>query len=72
MEGGSMITIKLNDVAITVPHGCTLSEALIMHGYTTGNYAVALNENFVARNNYQEIILKHYDQLIIIHPMQGG
>jgi thiamine biosynthesis protein ThiS len=72
MEYGSMITIKLNDIPIVVRDGCTLGEALVMQGYAAGSYAVALNENFVSRKDYQEKILNNHDHLVIIHPMQGG
>ena len=41
-------------------------------GFAGKNFAVAVNENFVPRANYESVELNNGDQLDIVAPMQGG
>lgn len=38
----------------------------------TGNFAVAVNMEFIPRSLYAETVLKDKDKIEIVQPMQGG
>ena len=67
-----MITISLNGQPSQVVADTTLSEAVIDWGYAEQLFAVAINDTFVARNQYQETLLKEGDRVDVVSPMQGG
>ena len=64
--------VFLNKKEMIIEDGCTLGEFLKSQEYISGSYAIALNKNFIARNNYDETILNNQDHIAIIRPMQGG
>ncbi len=67
-----MIEITLNGKPAVIDPECTLAHALVQWNFRNGAFAVAINETFVARANYTEIILKTGDRVEIVTPMQGG
>lgn len=66
-----MLKIILNDHEIFIPEHISLNEFLQMH-VTHQTYAIAINRQFISRQNYAEITLKENDLIEIISPMQGG
>ncbi len=67
-----MITVKLNDQALTVEPNCSLQNALELHHQATGPVAVALNGEFVPRTQYNQTILGEGDTLDVVSPVGGG
>lgn len=67
-----MISIKFNGEILKIDDGLTLDNLLYKHMDTATRFAVALNNAFVSRTKYEEIMLKNEDQIDIIQPMQGG
>ena len=50
----------------------TISELVIELGYKDKVIAVAANETFVARRDYEETTIQDGDEIEIVAPMQGG
>jgi len=67
-----MILIYLNSQSLFIDEFLTLSELLKNQGYISTHYAVALNQYFIKKTQYDKIILNHHDRVDIIRPMQGG
>ena len=67
-----MITISLNGQPSQIVADKPLSEAVVDWGYAEQLFAVAINDTFVARNQYQETLLKDGDRIDVVSPMQGG
>lgn len=65
-----MITIKLNGKDQQLSH-TDLAAALTELGYQKG-FAIAVNQVFLPRCNYDRTILSDGDQVEIVAPMQGG
>jgi len=66
------IAIKVNGKPVMVSEGLNLIEILKIQGYTCELVAIALNETFVARDEYINTLVKSNDSLDIVAPMQGG
>jgi len=66
------VKIKLNNAEIETADECNLQSVLDASGYLDGNFAVALNKNFIPKANYRNISIYAGDEIIIIQPMQGG
>lgn len=66
------ITIKVNGETTIISEGLNLIEMLKTQGYTCELVAIALNETFVARDDYINTLVKSNDTLDIVAPMQGG
>lgn len=67
-----MITIKLGGELINLTGETPLQTVLLQKGYTQSYFAVAINNQFIPRQDYDNIQLKHLDNVEIIMPMQGG
>ena len=75
-----MIKITCNGEVQSVKAGLKLAEVLSVLGYQhassdkglAGSFAVAVNNSFVPRSNYNNLTVHAEDQLDIIAPMQGG
>ncbi|MCW8878728.1 MAG: sulfur carrier protein ThiS [Kangiellaceae bacterium] len=66
-----MIEIILNGTKQTSSE-TNLSLFLSSRENQGANFAVALNEEFVPKCNYQKIELKSGDRIELVVPMQGG
>ena len=67
-----MIRVYLNNQSLLIDQSLTLSEFLNHQGYVTDNYAIAVNQRFITKTQYDKVILNHHDCIDIIRPMQGG
>jgi len=67
-----MIEITLNGEKTVIDEGTRLSDFLQMNNYELNSFAVAINEIFVPRSQYEKIIINLSDRIEILSPMQGG
>lgn len=67
-----MITIYLNTNKITLSESITLKEVLDSNGYSSGNFAIAINRQFIPRGQYDLTSVNDGDQINVVLPMQGG
>lgn len=67
-----MISISLNNEKKTVEKDILLSDALLTWGYGEGKIAVAINQEFIPRSNYNQTVLSDGDQIDIVKPVGGG
>lgn len=65
------MTVTVNGEPATLPAPCTVTELLQARGATRG-VAVAVNETFVPRSQYDSTRLQDGDTIEIVAPMQGG
>ncbi|WP_223669892.1 sulfur carrier protein ThiS [Kangiella shandongensis] len=63
--------VIVNDEVLDIETGMTLAR-FIEWFQQTGNFAVAINMEFVPRSLYAETVLQENDKLEIVQPMQGG
>lgn len=61
----------VNDEVLDVESGMTIKQ-FIEWFQQTGNFAIAVNMEFVPRSLYGETVLKDQDRVEIVLPMQGG
>ncbi len=64
--------VWLNDETKQMQETVTLQQALDAWKYTGSGFAVAINHEFVPKQNYGAIKLKAGDKIDIVTPMQGG
>jgi len=67
-----MLSIKLNNAPLTVDAKLNLADLLAQQGFLDAHFAVAINQNFVARSRYAETYLQEGDVVETVAPMQGG
>ena len=67
-----MISISLNNEKRSIKKNTLLSDALHEWGYGNSKIAVAINQEFIPRSNYNERILMDGDQIDIVKPVGGG
>lgn len=67
-----MITIRLNETTCTLEKGHSLDNILVREGYSSPCFAVAINKQFIPREEYVKTFLKEGDCVEIVSPMQGG
>ena len=67
-----MMTVTWNDSEIQLEQPCTLLEFIQKYINVSGCYAIAINRQFVAKNNYEKTQLSDRDHITMITPMQGG
>lgn len=63
--------IEVNNELLNIEKDTSLAD-FIQSYQKSGNFAVALNMEFVPRSLYVETVLKENDKLEIVEPMQGG
>ncbi len=63
--------IKVNDEVLDIEQGMTLAQFIEWYKQE-GNFAVAVNMEFIPRSLYSETALKENDKVEIVQPMQGG
>ena len=67
-----MIMITVNDASQEVSADTKVSELLQQLGYQNQAIAIAINETFVPRSQYDDTALHAQDKVEIVAPMQGG
>lgn len=67
-----MISVSLNGQSHHINEGTVLNDAISHWGYGEQLFAIAINDTFIARNQYQETLLKEGDRIDVVSPMQGG
>jgi sulfur carrier protein len=67
-----MITISINNKTVAVAANSPLANILLELGYRDGKYAVAVNEEFVPRHEYDSIQLNDRDRVDVVTAVQGG
>lgn len=66
------IEVMINGENQKIEQGLSLSELLEKLGYGDQSFAIAVNETFVPRSQYQQTSLQAEDVIEIVAPMQGG
>lgn len=66
-----MITVYFNGEEKKIAQ-TTLAAFLAQFWQSTTCFAIAINQQFVARSNYANTALQHHDRIDLILPMQGG
>lgn len=64
--------VWLNDEEKTLKEALTLEQALSNWDCSGKGFAVAVNQEFVPRQNYANVRLKADDKIDLVSPMQGG
>ena len=67
-----MITVNLNGETKELASGTSLNEALDQWQLLSTPFAVAINETFVPKTQYDSVSLNEGDRLDIVSPIQGG
>jgi sulfur carrier protein len=67
-----MILITLNGKKLSLEPNTTLKAVLMKIENLLDPFAVALNRNFVSRDDYSKVLLEEGDEIEIVIPMQGG
>lgn len=63
--------IFINQTLQLVPENCSLIDALNSVN-ATPPFAIALNQQFIPKNEYSSVTLQEKDQIEIISPITGG
>ena len=67
------MNISLNDEPHEIGEGMKLKDFLITLDFDDfKGWAVAINENVIPRNTFQDVILHEGDKLLLIQATQGG
>lgn len=66
------MNIHLNGTPQKLDAESTITDLLKNHGYEGKIVAVAVNQNFVPKSQYDEHTLAEGDDIEIVAPMQGG
>lgn len=67
------MNISLNDEPHEIAEGMKLKDFLITLNFDDFNgWAVAINENVIPRDTFQDVILNEGDKLLLIQATQGG
>ncbi len=67
-----MITVKVNEVAHQVASNTSLEHILQQLNIDVSGIAVAINQNIITRQEWQNTSLKTNDDILIIKATQGG
>jgi len=67
-----MISLFLNGEQKSIATDTLLSQAIVAWHYNEPHFAVAINQAFVPRSEYESTLLKHGDRVEVVSPMQGG
>ena len=66
------MNILLNDNKQPIDKATTVSSLVKTHGSNDGGFAVAVNDTFIPRSDYENTILNDGDRVELLIPMQGG
>ena len=64
--------ILLNDNEQPIEDATTLSSLVKTHGNDESAFAVAVNDTFIPRSDYEATVLREGDRVELLVPMQGG
>ena len=64
--------ILLNDNEQLIDEATVLSSLVKTHGNDEGAFAVAVNDTFIPRSDYEATVLREGDRVELLVPMQGG
>ena len=67
-----MINILFNDQQKTLEPDTTLASFVSEHAVEGNAFAVAINDTFVPRSDYNQRLLSEGDRIELLVPMQGG
>ncbi len=67
-----MVSIQLNNQALTLPAGTTLAQALAQQQLDPQTHATAVNGNFVAREARDSYVLQSGDAVTCFQAIVGG
>ena len=68
-----MIKVSINNIIETFDPNTKLNQALNQLGYTEHTMlGVAINQNFIAKDDWETTILNDSDQVDILNPVSGG
>lgn len=68
----NIIEITVNQVKTELPQNSTILYLLQHKKIDTTGIAVALNQNIVPKQKWDNTVLQHNDKVLIIHASQGG
>lgn len=63
--------VRINQIARELPDTSSLAQALEYAGFTPP-FAVAVNLQFIPKNQYDATALKEGDEIEVISPITGG
>jgi sulfur carrier protein len=76
MTTSDTITIRTDQGALQLPHGCTLADALTQvlaqQGKAPDSVATAVNGSFVSRGARADYLLNDGDTVLCFAPITGG
>lgn len=67
-----MQTILFNKISMPWQEPITLAELLRAQGYVESGFAVAINQEFMPRAQYEVYRVQAGDKIDVMVPMQGG
>lgn len=67
-----MIEVFINGEKIIIDEQKALAAVLAERGFNCARVAVAVNSEFVARNDYETYFLNSSDKLDVVAPVAGG
>ena len=67
-----MIEVYLNDKSYKINPNSSLQEFLLDHNYKDLHFAIVINNTFISRITYKDLILQEGDRVMMLVPMQGG
>lgn len=67
-----MIEILFNRQIISISDNTTVATLLQEHNKISGVFAVAVNRKFIAREQYEYVVLQIKDEVDVVSPIQGG
>ena len=67
-----MITVSVNNESKDCFPDQPLAQLLTIWGFDTGKVAIAVNQDFVPRSQYENCSLEHGDKVDVLAPVQGG
>lgn len=63
--------VTINDQSTEIPDACNVQQMLQFIGQS-GHFAVAVNQNFVPKQEHTNTPLSAHDVIDIVEPMTGG
>lgn len=72
MTTATLIQIRVNDKPVEVPEGQSLNALLIQLDMPLQATAVALNEDILARNEWETTVLSTGDRIALFQAIAGG
>lgn len=67
-----MIQIQFNDETLKVEDETVLSTLLAKKNSLATGFAIAVNNDFIPRSQYETTYLKEGDNISVVVPMSGG